>query len=142
MKISYKWLLEVVLLLCCISINTQANNIYLTETDKSKSSIIHISASDFNKETEKGIVLIDFWAPWCAPCRHMNPIIEDLAGEYKNSAKFVKMNVDNNKNFVSKQAIKSIPTILIYKNGKEVERIIGQVSKQQLKQLLDKHQAK
>lgn len=142
MKDGFKSLFVVVILLCSFAMNVeiQANNLYISESDKSP--IINISASDFKKETAKGVVLIDFWAPWCGPCRQMNPILEDLAKEYKDVVKFVKMNVDNNRNFVVRQGIKSIPTIIIYKDGKEVDRIVGQITKDKLKQLLEAYKDK
>lgn len=82
-------------------------------------------------------VLVDFWAEWCAPCKMIAPIVEDLAGEYDGKVKFAKMDVDSNTNVPSSFGIRSIPTLLIFKDGSPVGQIVGAVSKTVLKSRLE-----
>lgn len=93
----------------------------------------------FEEEVLKaqGVVLVDFWAPWCGPCRIVGPIVEELAKEYEGKAKIGKLNVDENSNTAATYSIMSIPTLIIFKNGAEIDKVIGAVSKEQLKQKLD-----
>lgn len=84
-------------------------------------------------------VLVDFWAVWCAPCRIIAPIVEELAQEKEGKLKVVKMDVDNNQNTAMKFGIRSIPTLLVFKNGEVVDQIIGAVPKSMLESKLDKH---
>lgn len=83
-------------------------------------------------------VLVDFWAEWCGPCQVMGPIIEELAEEMKEKAKIGKLNVDENREMASKFGIMSIPTIIIFKNGKKVLQLVGVQSKEGLKEELEK----
>lgn len=78
------------------------------------------------------LVVVDFWAPWCGPCRMVGPVIEQLAAEYAGKVTFAKMNVDENQIIPSNFAIKSIPTIIVFHNGREVERIVGAYPKAQI----------
>ena len=87
-------------------------------------------------------VLVDFWAPWCAPCRMVSPVIEELAKEYKDKVEFAKVNVDETPFVASSYGIMSIPTLIIFKGGKPVEQVIGFKPKDQLKKLLDNAVAK
>ena len=82
-------------------------------------------------------VLVDFWAPWCAPCRIVSPIIEELAKEYEGKLKVGKLNVDENPNSASRFGIMSIPSILIFKNGEPVKTMIGAQSKENFKKGID-----
>lgn len=85
-------------------------------------------------------VLVDFWAPWCGPCRMQGPIVEELATEIGDMAKVGKLNVDENGSSAMTYNVMSIPTILVFKGGKEVERLVGVQQKESLKQVLAKYQ--
>jgi thioredoxin 1 len=84
-------------------------------------------------------VLVDFWAPWCAPCRMIAPTVETVARENVNVAKVVKVNVDDNPSTSQRFGIKGIPTLILFKDGKEAERIVGAASKEAIARLVEKH---
>ena len=101
--------------------------------------ILEISDSSFDSEviqSEKP-VLVDFWAPWCGPCKAIGPIIEELAGEFGDKIKFAKCNVDDSPVSPGKFGIKAIPTLIFFKQGKVVEQITGMVAKSKLQQTIN-----
>ena len=99
-----------------------------------------ISDKDFPADVIKSTlpVLIDFWAPWCAPCRAVAPVVEELAQTYKGKVSFVKMNVDDNSDTPSKYGISSIPTLMLFNKGEVVDRVIGAVSRESLDKFVKK----
>lgn len=101
-----------------------------------------IVLTDFNfKETVRKhpLMLVDFWAPWCGPCRIVSPIVEELAEELKGKVAFGKLNVDENRGTAADFQIFSIPTLVIFKDGVEVDRVIGAVPKKMIKAALERH---
>lgn len=94
-----------------------------------------ITDANFEKETAQGLVVIDFWASWCGPCKMQGPVIDELSEEDKN-IKFCKLNVDENQATASSLGIMSIPTLLVKKDGKIVDQIVGYHPKEQLEKLL------
>lgn len=102
--------------------------------------ITELTDNNFSGFISNGISLVDIWVPWCKPCQVIGPIIDELSNDYMDKEiKFGKLNVDNNSETVSILGVRNIPTILIYKDGDIVERVVGAVSKNQLKDLIDNH---
>lgn len=98
-----------------------------------------LTDGNFDQEVleDAGVVLVDFWAPWCGPCRMVGPIVEELAREYEGRVKVGKVNTDQNQALAMKYQIMSIPTIMVFKNGKPVDQVVGALPKQTLQRRLD-----
>ena len=102
--------------------------------------VLEIDDITFDTEVLKSDkpVLIDFWAPWCGPCRAISPLVEELSSEFGNKIKFVKCNVDNNPITPGKYGIRSIPTLMFFKDGNVVDQVIGIVAKSKLEGIINK----
>ncbi|MDR1976140.1 MAG: thioredoxin [Campylobacteraceae bacterium] len=91
---------------------------------------IELKTADFDSVVKsEGVALVDFWAPWCGPCRMLAPVIEELAGEFEGKAKICKVNTDEEQDLAANYGIRSIPTILFFKDGQLVDQNIGAASK-------------
>ena len=101
--------------------------------------VIHVNEQAFEKHilNHKGIVLVDFWAPWCGPCKMFAPIFNDVSKKYPLKATFAKVNTEEEQVLASKYHIMSIPTLVIFKNGKEVKRISGALDPLRLSNLVN-----
>lgn len=84
-------------------------------------------------------VLVDFWAQWCTPCRMLAPTVEAVAERFRDSANVVKLNVDDNPSTAQRYGIKGIPTLILFREGKEVERVVGATSKESITRMIDKY---
>lgn len=104
---------------------------------------VTVTDADFENVVEQnaGLTVVDFWATWCAPCRMIAPVLEQLAEEYAGKAKVAKLDVDTNVRTASRFQVRSIPTLLFFKDGKVVDQVIGAVPKQQLEMKFKEHAA-
>ena len=91
---------------------------------------IELNATNFDATIADGVTMVDFWAPWCGPCRMIAPVIDELASDFDGKAKICKVNTDEEQDVAIKYGIRSIPTILFFKNGQLVDQMIGASSKQ------------
>jgi thioredoxin 1 len=94
---------------------------------------------DFDDQTKNGVVLVDFWAEWCGPCRRIAPIVDELATQFDGRATIGKMNVDENPTVPQRFMVRGIPTLLLFKNGDLKETIVGLKAKEELVQIVEKH---
>ena len=101
----------------------------------------HITDSSFEQDVLRSSkpVLVDFWAEWCAPCRMIGPIIDEIAADYASNATVVKLNVDDNTATAQRYGIKGIPTLILFNEGKEVERVVGATGKDSITRIIEKY---
>lgn len=101
--------------------------------------VIDVTTNSWEKEIlqSQGLVMVDFWAVWCGPCRMIAPTVEELAKEYSGKVKVAKLNTDENPDIATKYKIMGIPTIMFFKNGQRVDQVVGAVPKTQLKSKID-----
>ncbi len=102
--------------------------------------VIHVTDANFDLEIIQSNVpaLIDFWATWCAPCRALAPIVEEMAETYTGKVKVAKMNVDENPATPGKYGVRGIPTLILFKDGQVLDQVVGAVPKSQIQGLIDK----
>jgi thioredoxin 1 len=107
----------------------------------SVSSVSNVSDTNFQQEVlDSNLpVLVDFWAPWCGPCRMVAPVVDEIATQYEDRVKVVKLNVDDNAQIATQYGIGSIPTLMLFKNGQKIDTVVGAVPKTTLAQTIAKH---
>ncbi|CEA00641.1 Thioredoxin [Jeotgalicoccus saudimassiliensis] len=98
-----------------------------------------VNDAGFKEEIGSGLTLVDFWAPWCGPCKMIAPILEELAPEVEGKANIAKLNVDENQATASEYEVMSIPTLILFKDGEPVDKVVGFQPKEQLAALIEKH---
>lgn len=101
--------------------------------------VVNVTSATWEDEVIKnsGLVMVDFWAAWCGPCRIIAPTVEDIAKEYSGKIKVAKLNTDENPDVASRYKIMGIPTLIFFKNGERVDQVVGAVPKPQLKSKID-----
>lgn len=100
---------------------------------------VEMTDNNFSSETAQGVTLVDFWAPWCGPCRIIAPVVEELAAQYEGRVKVGKVNVDENPATAGQFRVMSIPTLLLFKDGQLVDTLVGAQPKRSFEALLDKY---
>lgn len=101
--------------------------------------IINATDASFTKDTGSGLVLADFWAPWCGPCKMIGPILEELDEEMSDKVQIVKLNVDDNQETASKYGVMSIPTLILFKDGEIVDQVVGFQPKELLQARIEQY---
>ena len=104
------------------------------------SKVVEVSDANFDEQVLKANVpvLVDFWAPWCGPCKTIAPVVDELALQYDGRLKVVKINVDDNKDAAMRYNVRGIPNLILFKDGESVEQIVGAVAKQELVNAIEK----
>ena len=95
-----------------------------------------INEQSFDQETSSGAVLVDFYGPWCGPCKRLTPVLESLSDEMKGKVTIVKVNIDKSPNLTEKYGVRGVPTLILFKNGKEKKRLVGYQDKSAVKNLI------
>lgn len=103
--------------------------------------MVEFTDANFKNESGSGLVLVDFWAPWCGPCRMVGPVIEELAGDYAGKVKVGKLNVDDHQQTAISYRVMSIPTVILFKDGEPVETMVGAMPKGAYQQRIAKYLA-
>ncbi|AOH56000.1 thioredoxin [Peribacillus muralis] len=101
--------------------------------------IVNATDQTFTTDTSEGVVLVDFWAPWCGPCKMIAPVLQELDTEIGDTAKIVKVDVDENQETAGKFGVMSIPTLIVLKDGEVVDKVVGFQPKEALADLIAKH---
>lgn len=98
-----------------------------------------VGSNEFNNEVKDGVVIVDFFAEWCGPCKMLAPIFEEVGNEMEGKAKFIKVNVDEARDIADKFRISTIPTMIVLKNGEKKEVSVGFMPKEKIKEMVEKH---
>jgi thioredoxin 1 len=103
--------------------------------------VLTLTDDEFDSQVLKAgkLTLVDFWAEWCAPCRALGPVVDDVAKSYEGRMQVGKMNIDEHPNTPGKYSVRAIPTLLLFKDGNVVDQVVGLVSKAKLEELISKH---
>lgn len=94
--------------------------------------IVKVTDADFDSKVESGVQLVDFWATWCGPCKMIAPVLEELAADYEGKADILKLDVDENPSTAAKYEVMSIPTLIVFKDGQPVDKVVGFQTKRKL----------
>ena len=126
------WLIPVIILVALLVVSFYKRYKMIKNMDSNavdSASLIILSDATFKNQIKSGVTLVDFWAPWCMPCKIQGPIVSEVADEMAGKAAICKLNIDENKKTAAKLGIRSIPTIIIFKDGKVADKLVGVKSK-------------
>lgn len=101
--------------------------------------LLKATDANFDEQIKEGVSLVDFWAPWCGPCKMIAPVLEDLAKDVEGKANIVKLDVDENQATAAKYEVMSIPTLIVFKDGEAVDKVVGFQPKENLAEVIEKH---